>query len=83
YPESDDESNYQPFTKTIVLLLYRDKKGKWTITHTMHEQQPGVKVTPIFKAESTNEELTSIWPRKSRENSTPLESDSCFLYFRS
>jgi hypothetical protein len=26
---------------------------------------------------------TSIWPRKSRENSTPLESDSCFLFFRS
>jgi len=27
--------------------------------------------------------MASIWPRKSRENNTPLESDSCSLFFRS
>lgn len=58
HTESDDESKYQPFTKTMVLLLYKNKKDKWAITHTIHEQQPGVKVTPIYKAESTYEELT-------------------------
>jgi hypothetical protein len=42
--------------------------------------------TPVVSGTAEAKEkkrLTSIWPRKSRENNTPLESDCCFLYFRS
>ncbi len=48
-PNDQKSSDTDNFETTLVIFLYKNKSEKWAFTHTKHEPQHGMKLTPIYK----------------------------------